>query len=100
MKTPTTPIVKELLPTTGRFFGGRSDITKAEWQKGFKEMMDFSTPYTPIDISHMGKGEKLDFYPRGDLFGLGPITEIKQPVTIDTSKIDFAKLDWIPRKGF
>jgi hypothetical protein len=39
--------------------------------------------------------------PRGlGLFDLGKIETITQPVPIDPSKIDFAKLDWIPRKGF
>jgi len=39
--------------------------------------------------------------PRGlALFELGKIETITQPVPIDPSKIDFAKLDWIPRKGF
>ena len=78
-----------LLPvgtTTSRFFGGRSDITQEEWKKGFQEMMDFSTPYKPIDISRLPisaqTGEKLDHYPTGNLFGLGPITEIKQAVDI------------------
>ena len=39
--------------------------------------------------------------PRGlGLFELGKIETITQPVPIDPTKIDFAKLDWIPRKGF
>ena len=39
--------------------------------------------------------------PRGlGLFDLGKIETITQPVPIDPTKIDFAKLDWIPRKGF
>jgi len=39
--------------------------------------------------------------PRGlGLFELGKIETITQPVPIDPTKIDFSKLDWIPRKGF
>ena len=102
MKTPTTPIVKDLGTTTGRFFGAREDITQAEYRKGLET---FLTSLSAGQGAYKGNGfeagYKKDYEPK-QIFSLwqpAGIGEIKQPVIIPAD-VDYSTGFIEGSKGF